>query len=148
MFWSLHQQSFWSNWNTKCYCTNSHSEFIFGVKFSVYPSKTAIIFWTSCQCSQCSDWVLAGQSRVWSLAEAWVFPPILKSRPVLGPTQTPIQWILGVASPGVKRPQREGNHSPRSSVELTNLWSSFSTPPYAFMTCRGTTLLYGLVNKM
>jgi len=63
----------------------------------------------------------------------------------LGPTQTLIQWILGVASPGVKRPWREGNHSPHSSVELKNWWSSFSTPSYAFMACRGTTVFYGLV---
>jgi hypothetical protein len=34
------------------------------------------------------------------------------SRPVLGPTQPPIQWVLGVLSPGVKRPGREADHSP------------------------------------
>ena len=48
---------------------------------------------------------------------------------VMGLTKIPIQWILGVAPPGVKRLQREGNHSPHSSVELKNWWSSFSTPP-------------------
>jgi hypothetical protein len=39
------------------------------------------------------------------------------SRPALGPTQPPFQWVLGALSPGVKRPGREAGHSqlvPRS----------------------------------
>jgi hypothetical protein len=32
------------------------------------------------------------------------------SRPALGPTQPPIQWVPGVLSPGVRRPGRETNH--------------------------------------
>jgi hypothetical protein len=41
-------------------------------------------------------------------------------RPVLGPTQPPVQWVLGAVSPGVKRPLREADHSPRSSAEVKN----------------------------
>jgi hypothetical protein len=50
-------------------------------------------------------------------------------RPALGPTQLPIQWVVGTLSPGVKR----------SGVTLTNHFhlvqrSSYtSTPPYVFM---------------
>jgi hypothetical protein len=33
------------------------------------------------------------------------------SRPTLGPTQPPIQWVLGSLSPGLKRPGREADHS-------------------------------------
>jgi hypothetical protein len=40
------------------------------------------------------------------------------SRMVLGPTQPPIQWVLGALSLGVKRPGREADHSPPSSVEV------------------------------
>jgi len=29
------------------------------------------------------------------------------SRPALGPTQPPIQWVLGALSLGVKRPERK-----------------------------------------
>jgi hypothetical protein len=47
------------------------------------------------------------------------------SRQALGPTQIPIQWVPGALSPGVKRPVREGDHSPPSSAEFT--------PPYVFM---------------
>jgi len=42
------------------------------------------------------------------------------SRPALGPTQPPIQWILETISPGVKRPESEGDHSPPSSAEVNN----------------------------
>jgi hypothetical protein len=39
------------------------------------------------------------------------------SRPALGLTQLPIEWVPGVLSLGVKRPGREADHSPPSSAE-------------------------------
>jgi hypothetical protein len=43
------------------------------------------------------------------------------SRPTLGPTQPPVQWVPGVLFPGVKaRPGRDADHSPPSSVEVEN----------------------------
>jgi hypothetical protein len=50
------------------------------------------------------------------------------SRPVLGPTQAPIQRV-----PGVKRPGREADHLLPTSVEVKNTWIYTYTPPYAFM---------------
>jgi hypothetical protein len=50
------------------------------------------------------------------------------SRPALGPTQPPIQWVPGVLSLGVKRLGREADHSPPSSTEVKNAWSYTSTP--------------------
>jgi hypothetical protein len=35
--------------------------------------------------------------------------------------------------PGVKRREREADHSPPSSNEVKNAWSHTSTPPYVFM---------------
>jgi hypothetical protein len=32
-----------------------------------------------------------------------IFPLVSVSRPALGPTQPPVQWVQGVLSPGVKR---------------------------------------------
>jgi hypothetical protein len=55
------------------------------------------------------------------------------SRMALGPTQPPIQWIPRVLSLGVKRPEREDDHSPPSSAEVKNAWSYTSTPQYVFM---------------
>jgi hypothetical protein len=50
-------------------------------------------------------------------------------RTALGPTQPPIQWARGVLSLGVKRPEREADHSHPSSAEVKNEWSYTSTPP-------------------
>jgi hypothetical protein len=42
------------------------------------------------------------------------------SRPALGPTQPPIEWVPGAISPGVKGPGRETDHSPPSSADVKN----------------------------
>jgi hypothetical protein len=39
----------------------------------------------------------------------------MSSRPALGPTQPPIQWVWGALSPGVKRQGREADRSPPAS---------------------------------
>jgi len=50
-----------------------------------------------------------------------MFPLASVSRPALGPTQPPVQWVPGVLSPGVKaRPGRDADHSPPSSAEVEN----------------------------
>jgi hypothetical protein len=43
------------------------------------------------------------------------------SRPVLGPTQPPIQWLARV-----KRSRREADHSPPTIVEVKNTWNLLS----------------------
>jgi hypothetical protein len=40
------------------------------------------------------------------------------SRPALGPTQSPIQWVPGVPSLRVKRPGRETDNSPPSRADV------------------------------
>jgi hypothetical protein len=52
---------------------------------------------------------------------------------VLGTTQSPIQWVPGVLSLGVKRPGHEIDHSPPSSAEVKNARNYTSTPQYVFM---------------
>jgi hypothetical protein len=49
------------------------------------------------------------------------------SRPALGPTQPPIQWVLGALPLEVKRSGCEADHSPPSSAEVKNAWSCTST---------------------
>ena len=44
------------------------------------------------------------------------------SRPALGHTQLPIQWVVGYL------PGHEVNHSPPSSVKVKNEWSCTSIP--------------------
>jgi hypothetical protein len=50
------------------------------------------------------------------------------SRPALGSTQPPIQWI-----PGIKRPGSEADHSPPTSAKVKKMWIYTFIPPYAFM---------------
>jgi hypothetical protein len=40
------------------------------------------------------------------------------SRPTLRPTQPPIQWVAGALSLGVKREEREADHSHPSSADV------------------------------
>jgi hypothetical protein len=54
--------------------------------------------------------------------------PTTGSRPALGPTQPPIEWVLGAVSLGVKRQGREADHSPPSSAEVKNVFSYLHSP--------------------
>jgi hypothetical protein len=55
------------------------------------------------------------------------------TRPALGPTQPPIQWVTGSISLGLNRPGSEADYSTPSSAEIKNAWSYTSTPQYVFM---------------
>jgi hypothetical protein len=57
----------------------------------------------------------------------------MSSRPALGSTQPPIQWVPGALSLGVKQPGHEANHSPPASAKIKKMWIYTSIPPYAFM---------------
>jgi hypothetical protein len=50
-----------------------------------------------------------------------IFPVASMSRRALGPIQSPVQWVPGVLSPGVKAGLgRDTDHSPPSSAEVEN----------------------------
>jgi hypothetical protein len=50
------------------------------------------------------------------------------SRPAMGPTQPPIQWVLVALSLGVKCPTYEADYSPPTGAEVKSAWSYTSTP--------------------
>jgi hypothetical protein len=74
-----------------------------------------------------------------------IFVITTASRPALGPTQPPIQWVSGALSLGVKRPRREVYHPHTSSAEVKECVElylhSLNTPSWrAQLKSTGTTL--------
>jgi len=57
------------------------------------------------------------------------------SRPALGPTQPPVQWVLGL-SRGKERPGRDADPSPPSSAVVMKEQSYTSTPPVGRTACK------------
>jgi len=45
-----------------------------------------------------------------------------------GPTKPPIKWVPGTLTPGVKRVERQADHSPPSNAKVKNKLSYTSTP--------------------
>jgi hypothetical protein len=64
--------------------------------------------------------------------QACDFPFSKLSRPALGPTRSPIQWVLG-SFLGGKAASHEIDHSTPCSVEAKNEWSCISALLYIFM---------------
>jgi hypothetical protein len=61
-----------------------------------------------------------GQPGFDSRQQKEIFLVSTLSRPALGPIQPLTQCISGVLSPGIKRPEREADHSPPSSAAVKN----------------------------
>jgi hypothetical protein len=82
------------------------------------------------QSSRYSNWLRAGRSRGRSSSPGRVkiFISSTSSRPALGSTQPPIQWVPDALSPGIKRPGREADHFPPASAEIKKMWIYTSTP--------------------
>jgi hypothetical protein len=59
-----------------------------------------------------------------------IFLYCIASRMAVGPTQPPIQWVLG-ASPGVKQLGHEADHSPLFNPKVKN---GRAIPPFPCMT--------------
>jgi hypothetical protein len=68
-----------------------------------------------------------------SVCTVGIFLFTTASRPALGPTQPPIQWVPGALYLGLKRPGSEADHLPPSSAGVKNVWSYAPTPQYAFV---------------
>jgi hypothetical protein len=82
---------------------------------------------TTCpqSCFRYSIYIKGSRDSSVSIMTAWVrfprvqdffFSPV--SRLTLGPTQLPIQWLLGAPSPRIKRQGPEADYSPPSSAKV------------------------------
>jgi hypothetical protein len=70
-----------------------------------------------------------------------MFPPASVSRPALGPTQPPVQWVPGVLSPGLKHGRGVTLTTHRHLVPRSSMSRSDTTlPQTAFMACSGSAL--------
>jgi hypothetical protein len=54
---------------------------------------------------------------------------LTSSRPSMGPTQSPTQWVAGVISPVAKRQEREADHPSPTGAEAKKKWIYTSAPP-------------------
>jgi len=57
---------------------------------------------------------------------------VTASRSALGPTQPPIEWVVGALTSGVKWMGREADHLSPSSAEVKTAWSYTPLPLYFF----------------
>jgi hypothetical protein len=73
-------------------------------------------------------WLDGRRFRVKDPEKGIIFLPFTSSRPVLGSTQHPIQWVLGVKLPG-----HEAHHSLPNNAVVKNTWFYTYTSAYAFM---------------
>jgi hypothetical protein len=97
--------------------------FLSCLPFSTYPqSSPDIVSLFIITSSSYRDWLRAervGRSRSPGRVNSFLFST--SSRPVLGSTQPPIQWVPTALSPEVKRPGREADHSPPTSAEVKKM---------------------------
>jgi hypothetical protein len=76
---------------------------------------------------------MAGRPRFDSRREQEIFLFAAASRLAVGPTQPPVQWVVGAIFPGVKGPGHEADHSLASNAEVKKKWNYTSTTSYIFM---------------
>jgi hypothetical protein len=97
-----------------------------GIKI-LFPCKTTFI-WEPRYRSRYSDWLRAVRRRGSRPGRVKNFLLSTSSRPNMGPTQLPVQWV-----PGIKRQWREAYHSAVTSAEVRKIWIYISAPPQFFM---------------
>jgi hypothetical protein len=101
-----------------------------------FPSLCYFHHFMSCSnSSRDSDWLRAGRQRGRSSSPGRVknFLFSTSSRPVLQPTQPPIQCVPWALSPEVKQLGRETDQSPPNSAEVKKIWIYIFSLPYPFM---------------
>jgi hypothetical protein len=110
---------------------------------------TVCIFWFRAIISQYNVWLRTGRPgdlcSIPGRGER-VFPLTSVSRPALGPTQPPVQWVPGVLSPGLKRGRGVTLTTHPHLVPRSKMRRSYtSSPPSASVACSGTDLASAII---
>jgi hypothetical protein len=73
-------------------------------------------------------WMTEIQILAGAMIEIFLFATT--SKPALGHTQPPIQWIPGTLTLGIKQSVCEADYSPPFTAKIKNEWICTSTPQY------------------
>jgi hypothetical protein len=99
--------------------------------------------------SRYSDWLQVGRSGFDSRQGLRIFLFDTATRPALGPTQPPVEWVPGSLSLGVKRPGCEADHSTPSIAEVKGCVELYHHYPNVLMVwCWITFTYYSTVCKL
>jgi hypothetical protein len=81
------------------------------------------------------SWLQTGRQKRWKFESRWGQEISLLHVLQIDSGTHPASYPVGTGSsfPWVKRPGREIDHSPPTSVEVKKMWIYTITPPYAFM---------------
>lgn len=78
--------------------------------------------------NQFRNWLRTGQPGFDPQQEQSIFPLASASKPSLGQTQPPIQWITGSLPGGKAGPGRDAHHSPLSRAEVKHEYQLYLSP--------------------
>jgi hypothetical protein len=119
-----HSEPQWATWCSALL----HSTHV--TAYHVLPAFTHLQGPSLYLCTKSEQWLYHGLEYSWFDSRAGAnFLFSEPSIPSLGPNQPPFQWVLVTFSPLVKRPGREGKHSPLSGTKHKNKWSFTTIPP-------------------
>jgi hypothetical protein len=127
--WALCSRHIYQIWSTKTAILSFDS--FRHLSKNITPNIILSVSIHLCFCSRkvlCSDDERAGVLFLTGWMKGFFFPFATASRLALSPTQPPIQRILGLFSLRIKRPGREADHSPPSTVKVKNAWSYTTVP--------------------
>jgi hypothetical protein len=121
--WNVGDFSAW--WAIMCFCVPLFNEhvWLWNVREPMSGEKNF---------SQYSAKATGWSTGVWFRQGQVLFLFATAFRPLLGPTQPPVERVPAAFSSRIKWQGREADHSPQCSVEINNAWSYTSTPSYIF----------------
>jgi hypothetical protein len=134
--WLLSPQILYLLLPTKCYVTGSCT-----IYSGVIWSSIFFLLSHSSSGSTVPDYGLDDRGSIPDRGRAFFFQSLRSDRPAVGPTQPPIQWVLGVLFLGVKRGRGMMLTTHPHLVPRLRMSRSYPPPTNASMVCGETAYL-------